>query len=162
MLRTGTRNASGHSIVIHSWPGGSAAAGPLKQLLKNDQRGGAECGKQTLSSSLCSTYDTIYEAHTIFMCHIWISGQFNSYDSVVVPAFIALLLGKVDEKLSPSRSLSRSLSCRFPLDAFALMLPAGSSSIDSGPISCLARDNRITNDNCCWSSSFILIFARKF
>lgn len=40
------------------------------------------------------------------------SGSSNSYDSVVEPAFIALLLGKVGEKLS----------CRFPLDAFALML----------------------------------------
>lgn len=148
-----------HSIVIHCCPGAAAAAsaaGPLKQLLKNDHKryGGRE---DRHLAGLCSTYDTIYEAHTIFMCHIWISGQFNSCDSVVVPAFIALLLGKVDEKLS----LSHTPSCRFPLDAFALMLPAG-SGIDSGPISCLARDNRITNDNCCWSSSFILIFPRNF
>lgn len=61
-----------HSIVIHSCPGAAAAAsaaGPLKQLLKNDHKryGGRE-GRHL--AGLCSTYDTIYEAHTIFMCHI--------------------------------------------------------------------------------------------
>lgn len=97
-----------HSIVIHCCPGAAAAAsaaGPLKQLLKNDHKRYGGGGEDRHLAGLCSTYDTIYEAHTIFMCHILISGQFNSCDSVVVPAFIALLLGKVDEKLSLSLSL---------------------------------------------------------